>query len=645
MDSGNTLRAIDITGGTMVERDALTLGQGSGDLSVGGGIAYVANSSGFRGGFATVNVSNPDNLSLISLSDVASGFRPEQAVGADGSGRAIVVGSVPDPNNIFGSIPVLDVANVSDPANTNVYGVRVELPEFPLGVELGAGVALVADGSADLIVVRYRSIDTAELPPTVTITAVAEDVDPVAPGVQIVEGSLIHVQVSATDDVLVRDVELTVNGQSAAIDVSFPHEAIVSAGTAGSLSIQALATDIGGNAALSNVLAFTVVPDTFAPQIVSVDPAGGASEPEGLQRVQIRFSEALDPATVTGATFSVATGGQVQAPLAIDLLSEGRLVQLRFAGLAAGDYQIVIDAGAVTDLSGNALGAGDIVSAFTLTGDAIQWINPEWRLLGRPRELGGRRPARAERQRADRCAGHRPIVHRTGATVINRLISRENFQLTGGRLDVTTTMQVDGILDIGNGATLANATLLRGAGAQPTVISFATFDSVTLATDLGIANLATLQVRNGLTLDAGRVILQNADMFFDGAQTLGGSGEIVFSGLGDQNRLSRARVSSRSARTSSSTAISGGSWTPGRTAACASRAPSWPTPKTMTITVIATCGPMPDGSSREAARSSSTAPSPWRAAGSSTPPRAPWCSPASSTTRVRRWPSMRSRAR
>ena len=36
------------------------------------------------------------------------------------------------------------------------------------------------------------------------------------------------------------------------------------------------------------------------------------------------------------------------------------------------------------------------------------------------------------------------VTHRTGLTVINRLISRESLALTGGTLDVTTTLQVDG---------------------------------------------------------------------------------------------------------------------------------------------------------------------------------------------------------
>ena len=68
-------------------------------------------------------------------------------------------------------------------------------------------------------------------------------------------------------------------------------------------------------------------------------------------------------------------GGQTVVPLSIALLGEDRLVELRYAGLPAGGYEIAIDGPTVTDRAGNALAAGEVTSAFTLTGDAIQWIN------------------------------------------------------------------------------------------------------------------------------------------------------------------------------------------------------------------------------------------------------------------------------
>ena len=60
--------------------------------------------------------------------------------------------------------------------------------------------------------------------PTVSITSPVADADPNTPGVQVVEGSTIPIEVAVTDDVQVRNVELLVNGQVVANDVSLPFD-------------------------------------------------------------------------------------------------------------------------------------------------------------------------------------------------------------------------------------------------------------------------------------------------------------------------------------------------------------------------------------------------------------------------------------
>ncbi|HEU5203704.1 MAG TPA: Ig-like domain-containing protein, partial [Candidatus Limnocylindrales bacterium] len=543
MDQAGTLTALDISGVQMVTLDTLAVADGGGELFVGGGIAYLA-SQGARGGFATVDVSDPRDLTLISNSDVAAGFRPDHAVAADGSAHVLVVGNVPDPNNPFRTIDVVDVADSSDPADTDTFLARFVVPEFPLGITLASGVAFIADGDADLLVIGYEPIDTAGQAPDVSISALVDDADPATPGIQVAPDSRIHLLVDATDDVLVRNVEILVDGQPVAHDTSFPYEGLLTASaSAGPMTVQARATDTGGNAALSNTLVFEPVTDTVAPTIVAIDPADGASAPEGLQQVTVRFSEALDPATVSASTFRVVTGGQTVAPLGVDLLSESRLVQLRFTGLAAGDYQLVIDADAVTDLAGNTLGAVDVVSDFTLTGEAVTWINPAGGFWDDPANWsGGVLPGPDDNVLID-VPGDVTITHRTGLTVINRLISRESLALTGGTLDVTTTLQVDGAFTLafsGTGTTLRHATVLPGAGGQDVLLTnFATLDGVTLAADLTVTDLGTANIRNGLTLDGARVTLASDGgptmLLFDSDQTLGGTGEVFFGGTANEN--------------------------------------------------------------------------------------------------------------
>ncbi len=545
MDVARTLRAVDISGDSMVAGDSLDVGAGGGgEIFVGGGIAYVTQGtfpSAFDG-FATIDVSDPGDLILISRPDNLES-RPDRAVAADGSGRALVIGSVPNPSDPFSQpLNIVDAADVSDPADTDAYVTRFLLPEFPLGITLASGVALVADGDGGLMVLRYRS-DSAGQPPAVSVRTLADDADPVAPGLQVLEGSLLHVLIDATDDVLVRGVEVLVNGQPVGSDTSFPYEALLTASaSAGPMTVQARATDTGGNVGLSNTLVVQVGSDTVAPTIVAIDPADGATVPEGLQQVTVRFSEALDPGSVSASTFRVVSAGQTVAPLGVDLLSESRLVQLRFAGLAAGDYQLVIDADAVTDLAGNALGAVDVVSDFTLTGEAVTWINPAGGFWDDTANWeGGQLPGPNDNVLID-VPANVTITHRQGTTVINRLISREAFALTGGTLDVNTTIQVDNSFTIGNGATLARARVLPGAGGQGvTVAGFGTFDAVTLTADVTVPDTAELSVENGLTLDGARLTLASTGSFaalsIFGDQILGGTGEVFFGGTADNNSI------------------------------------------------------------------------------------------------------------
>ena len=538
MDSGGKLSAIDISEFQMVVRDSLTVSHGGGGLSVGGGIAYLANRTGFFGGFSTVDVADPDDLVLISNSDIASGIRPDSALAADGSGGVLIVGNAPDPQNPGGSIDVVDVADASDPTNTGVYLNRFPLPDFPLGVAIASGFGLIADADAGLLVVGYRS-DAGGVAPSVVLRTLADDVDPAANGIQVAAGSLMHLLVDASDDVLVKNVELLVNGESVAADLSFPYETLLAAAKTGALSLQARATDVGGNVALSNVLTIDVVADTFAPTLLAIDPPDDASRPEGLQEVTVRFDEALAPETVTAANFRILdSGGQ---PVAADVVlrSEGRVAELSFAGLVAGDYQILIAGANVTDVAGNALSAADVVSDFTLTGDAIAWINPAggfWDVASNWE--GGVLPGPNDNVLIDVPGADVTITHRSGTSVVNRVISRENLLVTGGTLDIATTLLVDEKFEIGSGATLKNATILDGEGVVPTVTSFAIFDGVSLADDLVVGAGGTLQVRNGLDLQKVRIGLFGSDLSFSGAQTLIGIGEVFFGSPGTPSRIS-----------------------------------------------------------------------------------------------------------
>src|SRR5262249_39170683 len=149
MDRGQRLQAIDIGGPRMVARGMLTVSKGGGArLFVANGIAYAPNFNSVLGGFATVDVTDPDHLRLMEGSDVVPPFSaPGTELVANGSGLGLLIGS-----NFANALDVMDISN---PAKTNVFLTRINLPAAPSALALASGIAYVADGSAGLQVINY----------------------------------------------------------------------------------------------------------------------------------------------------------------------------------------------------------------------------------------------------------------------------------------------------------------------------------------------------------------------------------------------------------------------------------------------------------------------------------------------------------
>src|SRR5207249_1499005 len=131
-------------------------------------------------------------------------------------------------------------------------------------------------------VVNFVPFDTNGVAPTVSITTSANDVDTVAPGLQLIEGATLPVRVNVTDDVQVHNVELLVNGQVVSNDLSFPFDfsAIApSVAASGSrFAVQVRATEPGGSVGLPSVLTAGLVRDTQAPTIASFVPPTNATQ-------------------------------------------------------------------------------------------------------------------------------------------------------------------------------------------------------------------------------------------------------------------------------------------------------------------------------------------------------------------------------
>lgn len=377
MDSGRVLRAIDLHDGAMTLRGSLTMPAGGGKIFVGNGIAYVAAGDGQNGGFSTVDVSNSDNLQLISGVDAPN--VQGQAVVANGSGVAIAVGNVRGPQGQANT--ALDVLDVSDPANTRSFLTRFNLSASPFSIAIGAGIAFVADGSSGLQVVNYRSFDNQGIPPTITLSNSFAMTNPTNGLAE--EGKLVRVSARVTDDVQVRSVEFYVDGVKVFTDISFPFEhrfiTPTLSVTKTNFTVRAKATDTGGNFRWSEEIVVSLTRDTKQPRVTRTDPVTNTVV-NTVTAIFAYFSEPMDVTTLNSSTYQLRSVGldnligsaddRVVTTAVVAYRDTLNAAVLEFsAPLPLGVYRCVITTNA-TDTVGNRLATNVVWDFAVLTGSA-----------------------------------------------------------------------------------------------------------------------------------------------------------------------------------------------------------------------------------------------------------------------------------
>ena len=136
------------------------------------------------------------------------------------------------------------------------------------------------------------------------------------------------------------------------------------------------------------------------------------------------------------------------------------------------------------------------------------------------------------------------VTHSSGTHTVKSLTSQQAFQLTGGSLTVSNTVQVNNAFTLAGG-TLVQATVLQGTNNASFTVNNGTLDGVTVNGSLDVGNSvygAGLTVLDGLTLN-GTMLVGNPTnsaygyVNFNGTQTLGGSGTVVFGNQPSYNSL------------------------------------------------------------------------------------------------------------
>ncbi|MEK6279383.1 MAG: DUF5050 domain-containing protein [Acidobacteriota bacterium] len=157
------------------------------------------------------------------------------------------------------AVPIDDVSDPSDPRY------RGSLDYSATGVYDGTGIALdlsyaytthIRGSLSRLYIGQYQAVDTAGIPPTVTLTAPSA-------GVTFMEGQPIDLEASASDDIGIVGVQFRANGNSAGpLQTTPPYQLkyFVPFGIS-SLTLTATAFDMGANATVSQPVTVNVIPD------------------------------------------------------------------------------------------------------------------------------------------------------------------------------------------------------------------------------------------------------------------------------------------------------------------------------------------------------------------------------------------------
>jgi hypothetical protein len=143
------------------------------------------------------------------------------------------------------------------------------------------------------------------------------------------ERRVIPVVVTASDDVAVASVTLSMDGVVLETDRTAPYEFLVTAASgASSHTLVATATDYAGNNAQSAPVTITVTRDTAAPAVTLVSPVSGSSVPTPAVRLLANASDNFSVAKVEFFVNNALVGTDVLPPYELDYAFPSGMVSI-----------------------------------------------------------------------------------------------------------------------------------------------------------------------------------------------------------------------------------------------------------------------------------------------------------------------------
>lgn len=202
--------------------------------------------------------------------------------------------------------------------------------------------------------------------------------------------------------------------------------------------------------------------DVLPPTVVAVNPPNGHARPlDGLSRIEIRFSEAMNPASLAAGISLSLTNGTAVTDGDVGFDDTTLTATLAFASpLPGGEYQLRVSDQAV-DTLGNRVNP-PFTSRFGVHGPVSWAVDADGR-WDTAANWTPARPIPGDTVVLDRAAGDFTITHTTGHSILHSLRSAEKLRITGGSILLLSNSLSTGSLEI-QGGTLSNRADLRITG-------------------------------------------------------------------------------------------------------------------------------------------------------------------------------------